>query len=45
MTKFYNLPLQIKIISIYIFANLLILIVNIFLIMGINRMTLDMGSA
>ena len=43
MTKFYNLPLQIKIISIYIFANLLILIVNIFLIMGINRMTLDMG--
>lgn len=37
--KWKNLPLQGKISSIYILANMLILIVNILLLIGINRMT------
>ena len=40
--RFRNLSLQGKISSIYIFANLLILIVNIILIMGINSMSNEM---
>ena len=40
--KLRNLSLQGKISIIYICANLLILIVNIFLIMGINSMSSKM---
>ena len=40
--RFRNLSLQGKISSICIFANLLIFIVNIILIMGINRMSNEM---
>ncbi|WP_026498690.1 histidine kinase [Butyrivibrio sp. WCD2001] len=42
MNKFYNLPLQKKIVSIYMLANFLIFIVNIFLIFGINSMSKEM---
>ncbi len=42
MNKFLNRPLQFKIISVCIFANVLIFIVNIFLIFGINSMSKDM---
>lgn len=37
--KWKNLPLQGKISGIYILANLLILVVNVLLLVGINRMT------
>ncbi|WP_029323534.1 sensor histidine kinase [Butyrivibrio sp. AE3004] len=43
MNKFFNLPLQQKIVSIYMLANFIIFIVNIFLILGINSMAIDMG--
>ena len=39
MNRFWNLPLRTKVTSIYILANLLILIVNIILIIGINNMS------
>ena len=42
MNKFLNRPLQFKIISICIFANALIFIVNLFLIFGVNSMSKDM---
>lgn len=44
MNKIRNLSLQVKISSIYIFTNLLVVMVNIFLIIGINSMSgrLDM---
>ena len=42
MDKFLNRPLQSKIISVCIFANVLIFIVNIFLIFGVNSMSKDM---
>ncbi len=42
MNKFLNRPLQDKIISICVVSNLIIFIVNIFLILGINSMTKDM---
>ena len=42
MNRFFNLPLQKKIVSIYMFANILIFIVNIFLILGINSMSVEM---
>ena len=42
MNKFLNKPLQFKIISICIFANVIIFIVNMFLILGINSMSKDM---
>ena len=39
MNRFWNLPLRTKVTSIYILANFLILIVNLFLIIGINNMS------
>ncbi|MBQ3794945.1 MAG: histidine kinase [Butyrivibrio sp.] len=42
MNKFLNRPLQFKIISVCIFANVLIFIVNLFLIFGVNSMSKDM---
>ena len=42
MTKFLNRPLQFKIISVCVFANVIIFLVNIFLIVGINSMSKDM---
>ena len=42
MNKFLNSPLQTKIISVCVFANMLIFVVNIFLIFGINSMSKDM---
>ncbi len=42
MNKFFNLPLQRKILSIYMLANFIIFIVNIFLIYGINSMSVEM---
>lgn len=42
MNKFLNRPLQFKIISVCVFANLIIFVVNIFMILGINNMSKDM---
>lgn len=42
MSRFWDLPLRKKISGVYILANLLIFAVNIFLIMGINSMSLEM---
>ena len=42
MSKFLNRPLQFKIISVCVFANLIIFVVNIFMILGINNMSKDM---
>lgn len=42
MNRFFNLPLQKKIVSIYMAANLIIFIVNVFLVLGINNMARDM---
>ncbi len=42
MNKFLNRPLQDKIIFVCVAANLIIFIVNIFLILGINSMSQDM---
>lgn len=42
MSKFRSLPLQGKISIIYIFANLLVLIVNVLLLVGINSMSYEM---
>ena len=39
MTKFLNRPLQFKIISVCVFANLIIFVVNIFMILGIYNMS------
>ena len=42
MNKFLNSPLQTKIISACVLANLIIFMVNLFLIVGINSMSKDM---
>ena len=42
MNKFLNRPLQSKIISVCVLANIIIFMVNIFLIIGINSMSKDM---
>ena len=42
MNRFLNRPLTFKIISVCVFANVLIFIVNLFLIFGINSMSKDM---
>ncbi len=42
MNKFLNSPLQYKISSVCIFTNVIIFIVNVFLILGINSMSQDM---
>ncbi|WP_408069858.1 sensor histidine kinase [Butyrivibrio sp. JL13D10] len=42
MNRFFNLPLQKKIVSIYMVANIMIFIVNVFLVLGINSMAIDM---
>ena len=42
MNRFLNRPLTFKIISVCVFANALIFIVNLFLIFGINSMSKDM---
>jgi len=42
MNKFLNRSLQFKIISVCIFANILIFMVNLFLLFGINNMSKDM---
>ena len=42
MNKFMNLSLQIKISMIYLFTNLLIFVINLFLMIGINNMSVDM---
>ena len=42
MNNFLNRPLQFKILSVCVFANIIIFIVNIFLILGINSMSQDM---
>ncbi len=42
MNRFLNKPLQFKIISVCILANIIIFIVDIFLILGINSMSKDM---
>ncbi len=42
MNRFLNRPLQYKIISVCVFVNIIIFIVNIFLILGINSMSQDM---
>ena len=43
MNKFRKLPLQARIIAVYIVTNLLIFVMNICLLTGINKMTLDLG--
>ena len=40
MNKFLNRPLQFKIISVCVFANMIIFVVNLFLIFGINPLFL-----
>lgn len=42
MNKFLNSSLQSKIISVCVFANILIFVVNVFLLAGINSMSKDM---
>lgn len=42
MSKFFNLPLRIKVTSVYVLANLLILFANMFLLAGINNMSQEM---
>lgn len=42
MSRFWNLPLRVKVTSIYILANLLIFFANTFLIIGINSMSYEM---
>lgn len=42
MNRFRSLPLQAKISMIYIFANLLVFVINIILLMGINSMSGEM---
>ncbi len=43
MNRFLNKPLQFKIISICVVANIIIFIMNIFLLVGINSMSDDMA--
>ena len=43
MKRFLNSSLQAKVINVCVFANVLIFVVNIFLILGINSMGKDMG--
>ena len=42
MNRFLDKPLQFKIISICVLANIIIFIVNIFLLLGINSMSVEM---
>ncbi len=42
MNRFLNKPLQFKIIGVCIFANIIIFVVDIFLLLGINSMSKDM---
>ena len=42
MNRFWDLPLRKKISSVYILANILVFVVNIFLIIGINSMSVEM---
>ena len=42
MNRFQSLPLQAKISIIYIFANVLVLAVNVILLVGINSMSNEM---
>ncbi|MCR5798622.1 MAG: histidine kinase [Lachnospiraceae bacterium] len=42
LSRFWDLPLRKKISGIYILANVLVFIVNVFLIVGINGMSLEM---
>lgn len=42
MNRFFNSSLQTKIISVCVFANVIIFVVNIFLLLGINSMSNDM---
>lgn len=44
MNKFRSLPLQAQISMIYIFANLLVFVINIILLMGINNMSGEMDT-
>lgn len=44
MNKFLNKPLQFKIISICVFTNILIFIVNLLLMLGMNAMALEMET-
>lgn len=42
MNRFWNLPLRVKVTSVYILANVLVFITSIFLIIGINNMSQEM---
>lgn len=42
MNRFWNLPLRVKVTSVYILANLLVFLTSIFLIIGINNMSQEM---
>lgn len=45
INKFFDLPLRFKISSIYISVNLIIFVVNIFLILAMNSMSVEMDMA
>ncbi len=42
MNRFLDKPLQYKIISVCVLANIIIFVVNIFLLLGINSMSVEM---
>ena len=42
MNRFLDRPLQNKIVSICVFSNIIIFVVNIFLLLGINSMSTEM---
>ena len=42
MNRFLDRPLQYKIVSICVFSNVIIFVVNIFLLLGINSMSTEM---
>ncbi len=42
MNRFWNLPLRVKITIVYILANLLVFLTDLFLIIGINNMSREM---
>ena len=42
LNKFWDLPLRKKVSGIYVLANVLVFIVNVFLIVGINSMSVEM---
>jgi len=41
MSRFWDLPLRKKVSSVYVIANVLIFLVNLFLIIGINRLSVE----